>query len=168
MEKTRWKESSASGRTSVLCCMNEKRLLRNQRLVVASPTTLLMSISAPPSRPSQPTQTNMCSCLPSPWRRWWLKFKPHVGIKASPYRWRVTDPGERGRGRGGRAQGNGSFHFVLTWRRRAEGALSPHRGRVGTSSGGGPASWTHRWWRPQPGRGRSGCSWGRGLGTVPS
>lgn len=36
------------------------------------------------------------------------------------------------------------------------------------SSGGGPASWTRRWWRPRPGRGRSGCSWEKGLGTIPS
>lgn len=40
--------------------------------------------------------------------------------------------------------------------------------KAAPSSGGGSASWTHRWWRPRPGRGCSGCSWEKDLGTIPS
>lgn len=55
------------------------------------------------------------------------------------------------------------FEWEHTWQWwRAE------RMRMAVSSGAGPASWTHRWWRPQPGTGRSGCSWEKGLGTIPS
>lgn len=55
---------------------------------------------------------------------------------------------------------------------KGSGDVDPrdHSGGIetATSWGGGIASWTRRWWRPRLGRVHSGCSWEKGLDTIPS